>query len=77
MNAAMVAAALGGTKRSGAWWRCRCPVHNSRGATLALRDDKRGLIVHCHAGCDRLEILAYLCHCGLTETGFRRSPPNG
>ena len=23
---------------AGAWWRCRCPVHGSRGATLALRD---------------------------------------
>ena len=35
-TAATIAAALGGFYRSGAWWRCRCPVHHSRGATLAL-----------------------------------------
>ena len=33
MSAETIAAALGGSYRSGAWWRCRCPVHNSRGAT--------------------------------------------
>jgi hypothetical protein len=38
MTAAEIAATLGGACRSGAWWRCRCPVHGSRGATLALRD---------------------------------------
>ncbi len=42
MTAAEIAAALGGGHRSGAWWRCRCPVHGSRGPTLALRDHERG-----------------------------------
>ena len=32
-----IAIALGGACRSGAWWRCRCPVHQSSGATLALQ----------------------------------------
>ena len=44
MTAAEIAAALGGAHRSGAWWRCRCPVHGSRGATLALRDGDWRLI---------------------------------
>ena len=38
MSAATIAAALGAAYRSGAWWRCRCPVHGSESATLALRD---------------------------------------
>jgi hypothetical protein len=38
VTAAEIAAALGGAHHSGAWWHCRCSVHCSRGATLALRD---------------------------------------
>lgn len=45
MTAAEIAAALGAAHRSQAWWRCRCPAHGSRGATLALRDGVHGLIV--------------------------------
>ena len=37
MTVADIARALGAARRSGPWWRCRCPVHESRGATLALR----------------------------------------
>jgi putative DNA primase/helicase len=65
MSAADIAAALGGAHRSGAWWRCRCPVHGSRGATLALRDGDRGLIAVCHAVCSRADILAELRRRGL------------
>lgn len=68
MSAAEIAVALGGAHRSGAWWRCRCPVHRSRGATLALRDGERGLIAVCHAGCDRREIIAALRRLGLIGT---------
>ena len=38
MSATEIAEALGGAYRSGQWRRCRCPVHNSTGATLALRN---------------------------------------
>jgi putative DNA primase/helicase len=65
MIAAQIAARLGGACRSGAWWRCRCPVHGSRGATLALRDGDRGLIVKCFADCDPRDILAELRRRGL------------
>jgi putative DNA primase/helicase len=64
MTAADITMALGAAHRSGDWWRCRCPVHRSRtgrSATLALRDGDCGLVVHCHAGCERGEILAELC----------------
>src|SRR5262249_2358980 len=35
------------------------------GPTLALRDGKCGLVVHCHAGCARADIYAELRRCGL------------
>jgi putative DNA primase/helicase len=60
-----IAKVLSGAYRSGTWWRSRCPVHGSRGGTLALRDGDRGLLVHCHAGCDRRDILAELRRLGL------------
>ena len=62
-----IAGALGWACRSGAWHRCRCPVHQSGGATLGLHDGPRGLIVHCHAGCSRDEVLAELRRRGLIE----------
>jgi putative DNA primase/helicase len=65
MTAREIAAALRVAHRSGAWWRCRCPVHRSRGASLALREGERGLIVHCHAGCDPRDVLAELRRRGL------------
>jgi putative DNA primase/helicase len=67
MNIPEIARALGEDYWSGGWWRCRCPVHQSRGATLALKDDDRGLAVHCHAGCCRLDVLAELRRLGLLD----------
>lgn len=69
MTAAEIAARLGGAHRSGEWWRCRCPVHGSRGATLAVRDGERELIVRCWAGCERADILAELRRRGLSGGG--------
>ena len=69
MSAAEIAMWLGGTHRSGGCWRCRCPVHGSQGATLALRDGDRGLIVKCWAGCDARDLLAALRRLGLLGSG--------
>lgn len=60
MGAADIAPALGPAYRSGHWWRCPCPVHGGRGATLAVRDGDRSLIAYCHAGCRPEDILAAL-----------------
>jgi putative DNA primase/helicase len=68
VKAAEIAAVLGGAHRSSGWWRCVCPVHGSRtgrSATLALCDGDRGIIVVCHAGCSRADILAELRRRGL------------
>jgi putative DNA primase/helicase len=67
MNAAEIAAALGGATRSGDWWRCRCPVHGSRGPTLALRAGDRGLMIKCWAGCDPRDVRTELQRLGLLD----------
>jgi putative DNA primase/helicase len=66
-GAAAIAEALGGAQRSGKWCRCICPAHNSRSASLALRDGPRGLILHCHAGCPRDDVLAELRRLNLVD----------
>jgi hypothetical protein len=39
-------------------------VHESRGATLALRDGERGLLIRCWAGCNSRDVLAELADAG-------------
>jgi putative DNA primase/helicase len=75
MTATEIARALGSAYRSGAWWRCRCPVHGSRGATLALKDADRGLIVKCWAGCAPREIFAELRRRRLIDESGSDAPP--
>ena len=58
MNAAGVARALGGARREGRDWRCRCPVHSGRSLTLA--DGRYGLLIRCWAGCPTRDVLAEL-----------------
>jgi putative DNA primase/helicase len=65
MKAADIAAALGGARRHGLWWSCRCPAHDDRSPSLSIRDGDRALIVHCHAGCDPRDVLAELRRRGL------------
>jgi putative DNA primase/helicase len=68
VNAAeTIASALGGAYPSGGWWRCRCPVHQSNGSTLALRNAPQGLVAYCHAGCSRDAVLAELDRRGLLD----------
>jgi len=57
MSAAEIAKALHGY-RAGQWWRCRCPAHQGRSASLALRDGNSRLLVKCWAGCDPRDVLA-------------------
>src|SRR5262249_4270089 len=72
MNAADIAEALGGARREGRSWRCRCPLHGGR--SLVLRDGDGGrVLVTCWGGCDRLDVLAELRARGLLG---RRTLPN-
>ena len=74
MIAEAIALALGAACRSGDWWRARCPVHRSNGATLALRDGWRGLVVHCHAGCLREEVVTELADVRAVLTALDVAP---
>jgi len=69
MSAAQaIAEALGNGYRSGDWWRCRCPVHGSSGASLALRDAATGLVAYCHAGCSRDAVFEELARLALLDS---------
>jgi putative DNA primase/helicase len=75
MTALEIARSLGGACRSGRWWRCRCPVHSSRGPTLALRDGEHGVIAYCHAGCSQGDVLIELQRHGLLGRTTAANPP--
>ena len=67
MNAETVAKALGGC-RAGVTWMARCPVHEDRHASLAIKDSQDGkLLVRCHAGCEQRDVIATLKSRGLWE----------
>lgn len=60
MNAEAIARALGG-HRAGATWMARCPAHEDRLPSLAIRDGHDGrVLVRCHAGCPQREVIAAL-----------------
>ena len=65
MRAAAIAAALGGARREGRGWRCRCPIHD--GVSLVITDGRDGrILVRCWgSGCDPRDILAELRRRGL------------
>jgi putative DNA primase/helicase len=65
VTAADIAATLGGARRSGQWWSCRCPAHDDRMPSLSVRDGDRGLLVRCWSGCDPRDVLAELRRRGL------------
>src|SRR3954453_4448244 len=73
-SAADVALALGGI-RSGNWYRCRCPAHGSQSMTLALRDGQDGLVIKCHRGCTKDEVVAVLDEQGLLDHGAHQERP--
>lgn len=59
-DAASIAKALGG-RPSNRGFSLRCVVHEDRSPSLSIADGADGrLLVHCHAGCDPLDVLAEL-----------------
>lgn len=66
MNAASIARARRGSRRSGAGWVVCCPAHEDRNPSLSLRDSPDGqVLVHCHAGCSQAAVIAALRGLGL------------
>jgi len=74
--AARIGAALGGTRMSSGEWSCPCPTHDDARPSFTVRDrdDGRGVLVHCHAGCTQAELLAELRRIGLWDHGPPRKP---
>jgi putative DNA primase/helicase len=68
ITAADIAYTLGGARREGREWRCRCPLHGGR--SLTLRDGKDGcVLVTCWGGCDRLDVLSELRRLKVLDAG--------
>ena len=65
MTAEEIAKALNGRKVGGGWMAC-CPAHDDRNPSLSVTDAEDGkILVHCHAGCDQLGVIAVLRSLGL------------
>lgn len=65
-----IASALDGRKR-GAGYECKCPAHDDGRASLTVSNGEKGVVVHCHAGCEQDDVIAALRSRGLW-TGSRK-----
>ncbi len=75
MNAEKIGKALGGRKTGGGWM-ARCPAHDDRTPSLAVRQAEHGkVLVRCHAGCDQERVIAALRRQGLWAND-RSGPPH-
>jgi len=72
MDARAITTALGG-KWQGRYGLCRCPTHADSTPALKVSDsDRRGIDVHCFAGCDWKEIKDELKRQGLLDGEWGR-----
>lgn len=73
MRARTMAEALDG-RRSGSTWLARCPAHDDRNPSLAIRECQGRLLVHCHAGCTQRAVIEALRRRGLCPEGVQAEP---
>ncbi|MEU9516614.1 DUF3987 domain-containing protein [Micromonospora sp. NPDC048169] len=52
--------ATGLVRQSGGQWQARCPAHEDRNPSLSVTPIEGSVLVHCHAGCDLVDVLAAL-----------------
>lgn len=38
-------------------FQCKCPVHHDHTASMTVSKGKKGILIHCHAGCETKSIL--------------------
>lgn len=70
-----IARALGGAKRSGSNWSCKCPAHEDQKASLSITQNFSGkLLVHCHAGCEPMNVISFLRAKGLWPDTAKTAP---
>jgi len=72
VTAETVARALGGARRSGTGWNCRCPAHDDRNPSFSVTERDGMILVHCHAGCDQEAVIEALRARGLWPERARR-----
>jgi len=51
---------LDSVKGSGSKYTARCPAHEDGHNSLAVAQGDKGIVIHCHAGCDKERVLALL-----------------
>jgi hypothetical protein len=75
VDARAITSALGGTWQ-GRYGLCRCPVHADSDPSLKVSDsDRRGIDVHCFAGCDWKDVKDELRRQGLIGEGSLNLQP--
>lgn len=47
---------LQGVKPTKSGWNARCPAHDDKNPSLSITAGEKGILLHCHAGCDFNEI---------------------
>jgi len=47
-------------RQSGGSWQARCPAHEDHSPSLSVRGIEGQALVHCHAGCETVDVLAEL-----------------
>jgi putative DNA primase/helicase len=67
---------LGG-RWHGSYGEARCPVHDDRSPSLSIRDGERALLIKCHTGCARLEIVNALRRAGFWPEHNKTAPLRG
>jgi putative DNA primase/helicase len=72
MSAAHIVEALGG-HRAGREWMARCPAHDDRTPSLAIREGRDGkILLKCHAGCSQWDVIDALKNSGIWTPGKTR-----
>ena len=56
LNAAQFVERLKGAKKTASGWQAKCPAHEDGRASLSIADGAKGIILHCHAGCQLNDI---------------------
>lgn len=70
-----IARQLGGASRSGSNWSCKCPAHEDKRSSLSITQNFGGkLLVHCHAGCDPIDVISHLRVKGLWPESAKTAP---
>jgi 5S rRNA maturation endonuclease (ribonuclease M5) len=60
MNAAQIAKALDARELSTGGWSAKCPAHEDKSPSLSIAEGTKGPVVHCHAGCEQVDVIKAL-----------------